>query len=186
MPLVTHPALHLWLPPEEIMRRLIITLAVGLWVSVAYAQREPITSPGELYALASASGGEDIPGGTPAGGFVVGGAWRPYPRVGLVADFGRHFASGAGFSANTFMAGPRLYSEEHYRMSGFVQILVGSQQTVLSGQPARWDYVLAPGAGADIRLSDMVVWRALQVDLTLTRAPGLPRVSSGFAFRFGR
>src|SRR5260370_19147210 len=49
-------------------------------------------------------------------------------------------------------------------------------------RPADWGYVLAPGAGVDIRLTDKFTLPQLQVDWIL---PCPLRVSSGFAFRFG-
>lgn len=156
-------------------------------VPKALAQEE-LAHHAEVYALASSWGGQDIPGGGPAAGFRIGGAWRPSPEVSLVGDFSRHFVSDRHASFTTLMAGPRLHSGEQYRMSGFVQVLTGSQRSALngaSGQQVGWNYVLAPGAGVDIRLTDRLVFRPLEVDLTLTRGPGILRVSSGFAFRFG-
>ena len=167
------------------MSRISILVVFGLLTSAAFAQREQPERTGEIYALASASGGSDIPGATSAGGFCIGGAWKPSARLGLVADFSRHFASDAHASFDTFTAGPRIISREHNRLSGFVQVLTGGERSTLAGQPADWNYVVAPGVGADIRLTDNLVWRAVQVDLTLTQGPGLLRVSTGLVFRFG-
>jgi hypothetical protein len=165
------------------MLRLGVLLMLSLLTSAASAQWEQQDHSSEIYALASAS--DTSPGSATAAGFCFGGAWKPSPRVGLVANFGRHFVSGAHLSFNTFMVGPRFYSEEQYRLSGFFQVLAGAEHTTTAGQPTNWNVVLAPGVGADIRLTDRLVWRAVAVDLTLTRGPGLLRVSSGFAFRLG-
>lgn len=170
------------------MSRIFLSIIAVLLPYVAGAQHEQPNRPGEIYALASALGGEDIPGSTPAAGFRIGGAWRPSPSTGLVADFGRHFVSDSHASFTTFMAGPRFYSGEHYRTSGFVQFLLGAQWTAFMGassQPTDWNFVLAPGAGVDFRLTNRLVFRAVEVDLHLSRGPGLARISSGFAFRFG-
>jgi hypothetical protein len=139
---------------------------------------------GEIYALASVSNGPET-GSQPAAGFAVGCTWEPTPKFGLVADFGRHFVSDNHASFNTFTAGLRRYSQEQYRLSGFLQVLAGSEQAVVAGQPTHWNFVLAPGAGGDIRLTDKLVWRAIQVDVTITRGSGSVRASSGFVFRFG-
>jgi hypothetical protein len=152
----------------------------------AWAQYEPSDHSAEIYGLASVTGG-NIPGGNmSAAGFAAGGVWKASPRVGLVGDFGRHFVSDAHSSFNTYLAGIRMYGEERYRLSGFFQILTGAEQTISRHQPADWNYALSPGVGADIRLTDRVVWRAIQVDLTLNGGAGVLRVSSGFAYRFGK
>jgi hypothetical protein len=149
-----------------------------------FAQEQQKDNSGEIFALASVAGG-NIPGSMNAAGFCLGGAWKPSPRVGLVGDFRRHIVSDSHVSFNTYLAGARLYGEERYRLSGFFQILTGAEQTTFSNQPGDWTYVLAPGVGADIRLTNSIAWRLIQADLTLNRGPGILRVSSGFVFRFG-
>jgi hypothetical protein len=171
---------------EEIMSRLDLLLLLGLLTSSARAQREPQDFPGEIYALASTAGEGKNLEGTSAAGFCLGGAWKPVPRLGLVVDFGRHFMSDTHFSANTLMAGPRVYSGERYRTSGFVQILAGAGRPALAGKPTHWSAVLmAPGAGFDVRLTHRLAWRVGQIDLTLDNGVGLLRLSSGFVLRVG-
>lgn len=169
------------------MYRILIPIIVVLLSCGASAQQEQTSLPGEIYALASALGGQDIRGSTIAAGFRIGGAWKPSPSLGLVADFARHFVTDSHASFTTLMAGPRVSSGEHYRTSGFAQLLLGAQRTAFTGTPGQtdWNYVLAPGAGVDFRLTDRLVFRALEVDLHLSRGPGVARISSGFAFRFG-
>ncbi len=159
------------------MSRFKIFLVLGLMTSVAFAQRNELDHSGEIYALAAVAGSPET---SPAPGFSIGAAWRLSPEVSLVADFGKHFGSANQLEFNSFMVGPRFYSEEQYRLSGFVQVLTGAGQSRV--RPADWGYVLAPGAGVDIRLTDKFTLRPLQVDWIL---PGALRVSSGFAFRFG-
>jgi hypothetical protein len=153
------------------------------------AQNRFDRSSGEIFAMASVLGGDDIPGSaTSAAGFSLGGAWKPSPEVGVVVDFGRHFVSETHVSFSSVMGGVRLYSGERYRTSGFFHILFGAQRTAYStefGPPATWDLMLTPGAGFDIRLTDRIAFRPLQIDLTLSRSPGLLRASSGFVFNFG-
>lgn len=153
------------------------------------AQSSVTGGSGEISAMASVIGGDDIPGSsTNAAGFCLGGAWKPSPDLGVVVDFGRHFVSDSHVSFTSAMGGLRMYSGERYRTSGFFHILFGAQRTAYSagsGAPAKWDLMLTPGAGFDIRLTDTISFRALQVDLTLSRSPGLLRASSGFVFNFG-
>jgi hypothetical protein len=158
------------------MSRLKIVLILGLMTSVAFAQRNEPDHSVEIYALAAVAGSPET---TPAPGFGIGAAWRLSPEVRLVADFGKHFGSANQLAFNSVMVGPRFYSEEQYRLSGFVQVLTGGAQSRV--RHADWGFVLAPGAGVDIRLTDKLTLRPLQVDWIL----GPLRVSSGFAFRFG-
>jgi hypothetical protein len=145
---------------------------------------------GEISAMASAIGGEDIPGSsTNAAGFCLGGAWKPTSDLGLVIDSGRHFVSDNHVSFTSVMGGVRRYSDEKYRTSPFFHVLFGAQRTAYSarlGPSPTWDLMIAPGAGLDIRLTDRIAFRAPQIDLTLTKSPGLLRASSGFVFNFGK
>lgn len=167
------------------MSRLYALLILVALTRLGGAQHEPPDHSAEIYALASASGGGDVPAASAAAGFCLGGAWQPFPRFGVVADFDRHFVSDTHLSFNTYMVGPRFYSEEHSHLSAFYHVLTGVRQTGRAGQPTAWNYVLAPGVGLDVRLRDGFVWRLGQVDATLTRSGGILRVSSGFVFRFG-
>jgi hypothetical protein len=155
------------------MFRFGILLLLGLMTSLALAQEGEDRDSGEIYALAAVVGSPEIPHQQ---GFAIGGAWRPLHRFELVADFGKHFGAD-GDSVHLLMFGPRFYSEEYYRLSGFVQVLNGA------GQDRGWGYVLAPGVGVDIRLTHKLILRPLQIDWLF---PGPLRVSSGTAVRFGR
>lgn len=142
---------------------------------------------GEIFAMASVSSGEDIPGSSGnAAGFCIGAAWKLSPDAGVVIDFGRHFVSDQHVGFTSVMGGVRLYSGERYRTSGFFHVLFGAQRTARFGPPATWDLMFTPGAGFDIRLTDRIAFRPLQLDLTWTKSPGLLRASSGFVFNFGR
>lgn len=143
-------------------------------------------SSGEIFAMGSSL---NYAGSTNAAGVCLGGAWRPSPDLGFVIDFGRNFISDSHVSFTSLMGGVRLYSGERFRTSGFFHVLFGAQRTAYSagfGPPATWGLVFVPGAGVDIRLTDRITFRALQLDLTLSRSPVGPRASSGFVFNFGQ
>ncbi len=170
------------------MARIGVFLVLILLISVASAQQQPRDYPGEVFALASAAVGKHIPNTAAAPGFCLGVAWKPRDtdKKGLhdpylVAEFGRH-VSDTHASFNTYLFGAGSHTGERHRLSGFFQVLVGAEEKNL---PLDWNYVLAPGGGADLRLNDKISWRAIQVDLTITHGPGTARVSSGFVFRFG-
>lgn len=149
------------------------------------AQNSSDRSSGEIFAMASAL---NYAGSTNAPGFSLGGAWKSSPDLGVVIDFSRHAVSDGHVSFATLMGGLRLYSGERYRTSGFFHVLLGTQRTAYStgfGPAPSWGPTIAAGAGVDIRLTDTITFRALQVDLGLSRSPVWPRASSGFVFHFG-
>jgi hypothetical protein len=147
--------------------------------------QDTVWNPAELHALASSWAGNNIPGGSAAAGYRLGGAWRPNPDVSLVADVSHNFVSDQKFSLTSLLAGPRFYSNQRYRTSGYWQVMFGAQRSAAPGQPAEWNFVFAPGVGVDIRLTDHLTFRPLELELTLSKGNGLLRASSGFAFRFG-
>jgi hypothetical protein len=157
---------------------------LGLVSSPATSQ-ENSTPRFEAYALASNWGSG---AGTSSSGFRLGGAWRPQPRFCLVADVSHHFNSDDHSRLTALMAGPRFYSHERFRMSGFAQLLLGSQRLSFSGAAGQtaWNFIVAPGAGFDVRLTNHLALRPLELELTLNRGSGLLRASSGFAFKFGK
>lgn len=172
------------------MVRAFVVLVIISSPLLGVAQDSFDKTSGEVVAMASAISGEDIPGSSGnAAGFCLGAAWKPSPDVGVVIDFGRHFVSDNHVGLTSVMGGVRLYSRERYRASGFVHVLFGARRAAYSagfGPPATWDWMFTPGAGFDIRLTDRIAFRPLQLDLTWTRSPGLLRASSGFVFNFGR
>lgn len=182
------------------MVRVAIFLFAVFLASSAFAQEE-LTHSQEIYALASAAASDTFPqeintgAKRSAAGFRLGGTWMLKPSLGLVADFGRHSASNSSdsFSFTTFMIGPRFYSHETFRMSGFAHLLGGAQRTALtvaSGPSTEWGSLWSAGAGVDIRLKGGLVFRAVEGDLMLVGHSPSPliggRISSGFAYRFTR
>jgi hypothetical protein len=155
--------------------------------AMAFGQ-EGFSNSWDVYALAS--GAQDI-SNPPIGfaGFSAGGAWRPSPGISLVADYGRLFKiSDAHSTSDTFMAGGRLHSADHNGLSGFVELCLGAEKMSVGGQATSWDFAMRFGAGADIRIADRLVWRAIELDATPSGGPGIPflRISSGFVVRLGR
>jgi hypothetical protein len=170
------------------MLRGVIFLMFCFLTTMAVGQ-EGFSNSWDIYALASgALDTTDVP--IRFAGFSVGGAWRPSPGISLVADFGRLFNSDAHSTFDTFMAGGRLHSADHGRLSGFVELCVGTEKVSVGGQATSRAFAMRFGAGADIRLADRLVWRAIELDATPSRnaGPGIPfyRISSGFVIRLGR
>jgi hypothetical protein len=90
---------------------------------------------------------------------------------------------------DTFMAGGRLHSADHDGLSGFVELCAGAEKMNVGGLATSWAAAMRFGAGADLRLADRLVWRAIELDATASRnaGPGIPfyRISSGFVIRLG-
>jgi opacity protein-like surface antigen len=126
--------------------------------------------------------------GESAVGFRLGTAWKPSPSFGLVADFSSQPNSGSKeISFTSFMGGPRVYSDERYRLSGFLQALAGAYRSA-TRQSTSWNYIWGAGAGVDIRVTEHVALRPLEFDLMLlgSNPSGVlaARASSGLVFRF--
>lgn len=141
----------------------------------------------EVHAEVSSSNTQTLLGerGT---GFRTGATWKPDPAFGLVTDF--EFQPGSR-SFTSAMGGPRFYSGEHYRLSGFLQALGGGYRAKASSVTgAAWHYRWGGGGGVDIRITHNVVFRLFEYDLTFIGADSGPllcaRGASGLVFRFGR
>ena len=151
------------------------------------------TTTWEAYAQASHTKTESIVEGS-ATGFRVGTVWKPDPAFGLIADFASQSSSGIGKSSYaTFISGPRFYSAENFRLSGFLQALGGAYRASKISQfqkSTQWGYIVGGGAGFDIRLVDHLALRPLEYDLMFLGSDSgvtlVPRVSSGLVLRFGR
>jgi hypothetical protein len=166
-----------------------LLLAVTTISSISPAQ-DTVPYQTEIYAMASSLRGQNGigEGGPSAAGFRVGGAWQPVSRLNFLIDVSHHFVADQNSSFTTIVAGPRIFSREAFRLSGFAQFLAGSQRATTGGSAVLregWHLVAAPGAGLDIRLTDRFVLRPLELDLPVTQGLPLLRVSSGLAFRFG-
>ena len=170
------------------MLRISVFLLVCSLSSMAVGQEGSPSHSGEIYALAAgASEGIDTPNAF--AGFRAGGAWQPLPKISLVADFSRIFASNYNANFTSFMVGPRFHSADHSGLSGFLELLAGAEHMNVAGQPRSWTRVYAAGAGVDIRIAGPVVWRAVEWDIALIDGsgpvnPGI-RYSSGLVVRLG-
>jgi len=177
----------------------LIFMALSASSGSAFAQEE-LTHHGEVYALASGVASDAFPREQPqhqrtAGGFRLGGVWKPTASLGLVSDVGRYAASNStdNFSFTTIMFGARLYGHETLRTSGFLHMMGGMDRlalTTAAGESAHWHFLWGFGAGFDIRLRGGFVFRAGEADLLLSgsnsQGPLGGRISSGFAYRFGQ
>lgn len=123
------------------------------------------------------------------GGFV----WR-YANIGLMADLGFHRYSDRTGSTTLapLMLGLRFYSEERYRTSLFAEGLSGAYRWTERTPIANFTTVkgiVAIGGGMDIRLSQRLVWRVLEVQIAIAGARNGPALtagpSTGLAYRFG-
>lgn len=176
------------------MARRLIFLAILVigFTGLAWSQARDYSW--EAYAQASSTN-TNLIFGNPAGGVRLGTTWKPVPSFGLVADVGLQSGSGGSgsFSYTTFMGGPRIYSGERIRLSGFLQALGGAYRaatTLNSKKSTDWNYLCGGGAGFDMRLTDHIALRPLEYDLLIAgRDPSgvfVARLSAGLVFRFGR
>jgi len=181
--------------------RILVLLAVGLCAipSVARAQVDSPDKPYEFYAQASMIGSDVMNGDSTkffglAPGFRMGGAWNTLPHLGLVGDFGYYrFSDHTGrASLATFMAGPRVSTEERFRSSWFLQTLFGGTRWSVDSIPQKFThrkFAGSIGGGLDIRVTDRVTLRPFEMEFMLINTNNIlldARFSSGFVIRFGR
>lgn len=187
-----------------------------MWAPFAQAQYEyddsttPEAPQFETYALASGLGTVDAtptiiihnpaPGQrlnvTPTGvasGARGGFVWR-YANIGLMADLGFHRYSDSSGSTTLapLMLGLRFYSEERFRTSFFAEGLSGAYRWTERSPIGNFTTVkgiVAIGGGMDIRLSQRLVWRVLEVQIAIAGARNGPALtggpSTGLAYRLG-
>jgi hypothetical protein len=171
------------------MGRFFIVAAV-VFGSVSAGWAQNTNHSWEVYAQASRTN-TDLIFAESAIGFRVGTVWKPEPSFGVVADFALQPDSGSKeHSFTSLLGGPRFYSPEHYRLSGFLQALGGAYRAGVPGQSAHWDYMWGGGTGVDIRLAEHIALRPLEFDLMFIGGDAGPlltaRGSSGIVFSFGR
>ena len=111
----------------------------------------------------------------------VGGAYRHVDLLG----------TGFDLSVHTLMAGPRLSGWQSGRLAPFAHILVGGalvRASVFGERSSTIMLALQPGAGVDVRLTDLVGVR-IGGDYRLSLSGGAEiefRVGTGAVFRVGR
>jgi hypothetical protein len=123
------------------------------------------------------------------GGFV----WR-HENIGLVADLGFHKYSDRNGSTTLapLMLGLRFYSEERFRTSFFAEALSGAYRWSEHSPGVNFTTVkgiVTGGGGMDIRLTQRLVWRVLEVQVAIAGSRNGPALtggpSTGLAYRFG-
>ena len=145
-------------------------------------------SAGYSYFRVGTSGRGNFHGGSVS---VVGNLTNWF---GLVADVGGYHASaqGAGVNLITYQVGPRISFRSHSRVTPFAQVLAGGAHLTASGalSGSANAFAYSAGGGVDIRVSDNIAIRALQVEYVGLRSQGETqgngRASAGIVFRFGR
>ena len=127
-----------------------------------------------------------------AKGFDLGSVWYPVRNIGLVGDFGYHHVSDSSseFSVTTIMGGPRYWSGERYRLSCYGQFLLGSARLSHKGSfnaGTHWEGTSALGGGIEVRVTDRIVLRPIELDLMLVglgnNAVGSGRIATGVVYR---
>jgi hypothetical protein len=194
-----------------VQRQILFIAIIGSLTTLAGAQSgQPHPEAFEAYGLASGVNTVDASGTivirnpvpnqplgfTPSGlasGARAGFVWR-HENVGLVADLGFHKYSDRTGSTSLapLMVGLRIYSDEHFRTSFFVEGLAGAYRwTVNSGNVnfTTGKGIVSGGGGMDIRLTRRLVWRIFEIQIAIAGARNGPLLtggpSTGIAYRFG-
>lgn len=166
------------------MRRTVLLL-VGILsvVSAARGQETPAAefSAGYSYFRAGGHDGLNLHGGS------VSLAGNVNHWFGVVGDYGLYHTQPSGFGGinfHSFTVGPRFSYRSSSRVTLFGQVLVGGFHG-LSTTGFAWSV----GGGLDVKVSEHVAIRPVQVEYVMFRAEGdnlnCGRVSTGIVFRFG-
>jgi hypothetical protein len=167
------------------MKRTVLLLAIFLGLAnVVHGQETPAAefSGGYSYFRAGGQDGLNLHGGS------LSLAGNVNHWFGIVGDYGLYHAQPSGFGGinfHSFMVGPRFSYRSSSRVTPFAQVLVGGFHG-LSTTGFAW----SAGGGLDVRVSEHVAIRPVQVEYMMLRAQGenlnCARVSAGIVFRFGR
>ena len=166
------------------MKKLVLFLAVVLGSAcVVRAQETPAAelSAGYSYLRAGFHDGLNLHGGS------VSLAGNINQWFGVVGDYGLYHTQPSGLGGvnfHTFMAGPRFSYRRSDRVTPFAQVLVGAFHGLDTT-----GFSMSTGGGVDVKLSEHVAIRPVQVEYLLLRAQGdslhCARLSAGIVFRFG-
>lgn len=173
------------------MRKLLVIIAVMfLWAGSAAAQSTPKAEVFGGYSLVRLDGGTNMPGGWHGS---VAGNFNQY--LGVVGEFSGHYKSfGAGASTNlhTFTFGPRLTFRSQDKLEAFTHATFGAARigaTALGITASDSAFAFTLGGGVDIKATDRIAIRPVQLDYLVTRFGGSTqnnlRYSAGVVFRFG-
>lgn len=141
--------------------------------------------------------------GSGSNGFDVSIAGNVNSWLGLVADVGGQYSrfTDQGFTerirTHSFLFGPRISSRKNHRVTPFAHALFGVSKLktetdefgpLLSFSDS--SFAMALGGGLDVRISDRLAIRAIQLDYLRTRffeeSQQKGRLSFGLVVRFGR
>jgi len=135
-------------------------------------------------------------------GWNAGFAGNMNRWFGVVGDFGGNYASpgtgifgsqGVSVKAHTFMFGPRFSYRGDGKLTMFTHALFGAARGSAGGfgvSAGDTAFAMALGGGFDLRLTEAVALRAIQVDYLMTRFGGERqnnvRLVTGIVIRFGK
>ena len=171
---------------------ILVTLALSIASSVK-AQDTPKVEVFGGYSYA----------GSGSHGFDMSIAGNVNQWFGLVGDIGGQYSrlSDQGFTerirSHSFLFGPQFTLRKHKRITPFVHTLFGFSklrtETNEFGPLLRFSdtsFALALGGGLDVRITDHLAIRAIQVDYLHTRffneSQNKGRVTAGLVVRFGK
>ncbi len=172
------------------MKKALLALFISsVFAGVAAAQSAPAAEAFIGYSFVRADGGENFPGGWH--GSIAGNFNKNF---GLVGEFSGHYKdfSGVTLKVHTFTFGPRFTYRGSERVEAFAHATVGGANASASafgigaGDTA---FAWTIGGGVDIRCTDRIAVRPVQLDYVGTRFGSQTqnnlRYSAGIVFRFG-
>lgn len=188
---------------STIIHPLLTAVFVMLAALPSMAQRRT-----QNYPTAEVSGGFSylrVEGGDNLYGWDASVAGNLNRWIGLVGEFSGHYGSSNGdfvsssSNVHTFLFGPRFSYREDKRLTPFVHVLPGFARegfsfTVntpsgnISTSGSTTGFAMAIGGGLDVRLSEDLAFRMIQVDYLLTHFDSATqnnaRITTGLVYRF--
>jgi hypothetical protein len=176
------------------MKRLILVVAVLVLSQARLFAADP--AKGEIFGGYSFLNVEDLDGEGSRDtlhGWMAAYEHNVQKNLGIVADFGGHYKTVLGLKVNTFeyTFGPR-YNYRIDKAAFFAHALYGGLR--LSGSavsPSENDFMMLYGGGFDVKASETVDIRVVQVDWAITHGSGgwehdAVRFGFGAVFKVGR
>lgn len=174
------------------MRKLLMAFVVlGLLSASAAAQDAPKAEIFGGYSYLRLNGGTNISGGWHAS---IAGNFNNY--FGLVGEFSGHYKDlgpGTSVKVHTFTFGPRLTHRSTEQIDAFTHVTFGGARTSASAlgiSASDTAFALTLGGGIDVRVTERVAIRPVQLDYVMTRFGGATqsnlRYSAGIVFRFSK
>jgi hypothetical protein len=167
------------------MRKIALFIAGFLFLSsTARGQETPAAelSAGYSYFRAGGHNGANLNGAS------ISMAGNVNSWFGVVGDYGFYHhqpSGGTALNLHTFTVGPRFSYRSSSRVTPFGQVLAGGFHGLTTN-----GFSLIVGGGLDVRVSDLIAIRPVQLEYVLLRAQGdslnSGRVSAGIVFHFGK